>query len=101
MSKHKYLSTLAGAAALGTLAIAGPAAANVIYDFTTGANGNANQAGTAELNYSDANHFTLTLTNTGNIVDIAGLLDGFRFTESGTLTGITLTQIAENGIVDC
>jgi hypothetical protein len=84
------------------VASAGPAAANVIYDFSTGVNGNTNQSGTAEFNFSTANSYTLTLTNTGTITSIASILDGFLFTESGTLTGITLTGIsATGGVVDC
>jgi len=90
------------AAALISAIASMPASANVIDDFTTGINGNANQAGTAEFSFSSANAFTLTLTNTGNIIDIASVLDGFKFTESGTLTGITLTGIsAADGVVDC
>jgi hypothetical protein len=79
-----------------------PASANVIDDFTTGVNGNSNQAGTAEFNWSSANAFTLTLTNVGNIVAISSVFDGFQFTESGSLTGITLTAIsAVDGVVNC
>ena len=79
-----------------------PVSADVIYDFNTGVNGNVNQSGTAEFDFSAANAFTLTLTNTGNVVDISSVLDGFKFTESGTLSGITLTAIsALDGSVNC
>jgi hypothetical protein len=89
-------------AALGLIIFAGrPAAADTIYSFTTGGNGNANQAGTAVFDFTDANHFTITLVNTGNIVDISGLLDGISFTESGTVTGITLNSISAEAQVLC
>jgi hypothetical protein len=88
-------------ATAGVLSLA-PARADVIYDFTTGGNGNANQSGTAHFDFSSANAFTLTLTNTGSIVDISGVLDGLTYALSGTLTGITLTGItAPDGQVDC
>lgn len=90
------------AATMIIAASAGPAAADVIYTFSTGANGNANQSATATFDFSGPNTFTLALTNTGTIVDIASVLDGFKFTESGTLSGITLTGItATDGVVDC
>lgn len=102
MSKFKFLPILAGAAALGAIAFAGgPAAADVIYNFTTGSNGNANQAGTAVFDFTDANDFTITLTNTGNITSISSLFDGISFTESGSVTGITLNSISAVNSVDC
>lgn len=85
-----------------SLVIAGSANANTIYTFSTAGNGNANQSGTAVFDFSSANSFTVTLTNTGTIVDIASVLDGLKFTESGTPTGITLNSIfATDGKVDC
>jgi hypothetical protein len=89
-------------AATAAIAMAGPVEANVIYDFSTGGAGNANQSGTAEFNFSSANAFTLILTNTDTLTSIASVLDGFVFHLSGTLTGITLTAIsAADGSVDC
>jgi hypothetical protein len=92
----------AALAAAGLVGVLGtnPASAT-IYDFSTGANGNTNQQGTAEFNFSTANAFTLTLVNTGNIVDIASILDGFLFNESGTLTTISLTAISADASVLC
>jgi hypothetical protein len=101
MSNLKSLSTFAAATAIGAFAVSGMAAANVIYDFTTGPNGNANQSATAEFNFADANHFTLTLTNTGTIIAIDSVLDDFSFTESGTLTTLALNSIADTGVIDC
>jgi len=90
------------AAAGLNLMVAGPARANTIYTFSTAGNGNANQSGTAVFDFTAPNTFTVTLTNTGTIVDIASVLDGLKFSESGTLTGITLTGInATDGKVDC
>ena len=52
---------------LGAVAIAGglvgplmasPASADVIYNFSTGINGNANQSGTATFDFTSANAFT-------------------------------------------
>jgi hypothetical protein len=101
LAKHLRLGLPAFATAAVIALSAGPAVANVIYDFSTAGNGNANQSGTAEFNFSSANAFTLTLTNTGTVVDIASVLDGFLFTEPG-LTGITLTALsAADGQVDC
>ena len=102
MSLRSNLGYTALIAAM-VLAVSGqPAAADVIYDFSTAGNGNANQSGTAEFDFSNANTFTVTLTNTDTITSIASVLDGFLFKESGTLTGITLTAIsAADGSVDC
>jgi PEP-CTERM motif len=73
----------------------------MIYDFTTGPNGNPNQSGAAQFNFSDPNHFTLTLTNSAIITSIAALLDDFRFTESGTLTSLTVNAITVAGQENC
>jgi hypothetical protein len=78
-----------------------PAFADTIYTYTTGANGNVNESGTAVFDYSSANQFTLTLTDTSNITSISGFLDGFNFKESGTATGITLTALHYSGEIDC
>lgn len=92
---------LLATAAAAALAFAGPASANTIYTFSTGANGNANQSATASFDFAGANAFTLTLTNTGNITSIASLLDDFSFTESGTLTTLSLISITHQGVVTC
>jgi len=97
MKKGVLIATVAAAA----LWFGSPASADVIYNFTTGANGNANQSGTATFDFTTANAFTLTLTNTGNITSIASVLDDFSFTESGTLTTLALNSIAAQGQVDC
>lgn len=101
MLKPKFLPILA--AAVGALVLAsGPATADAIYSFTTGSNGNANQAGTALFDFTDANNFTITLTNTGDITAISSIFDGISFTKSGTVTGITLNSISTTeGQVDC
>jgi PEP-CTERM motif len=101
MSKLKCGSVLAAATVLGSLALSGAASGNVIYDFTTGPNGNPNQSGFAEFNFSDPNHFTLTLTNTDIITSIASLLDDFSFTESGSLTRLTVNAITVAGQENC
>jgi len=101
MPRHTCLSVLVAATVLGPLALSGAAAANMIYDFTTGPNGNPNQSGAAQFNFSDPNHFTLTLTNTSIVTSIAALLDDFRFTESGTLTSLTVNAITVAGQENC
>ncbi len=95
---------------LGAVAIAGglvgplmasPASADVIYNFSTGINGNANQSGTATFDFTSANAFTVKLTNTDIMTSIASILDGFTFSESGTLTGITLAGVSAAFSVLC
>lgn len=77
------------------------ARADVIYQFNTSVHGNSVQEGTATFDFTDANDFTLTLTNTGNVTDIPSILDGFEFTESGTVTTITLTALSAPSTVNC
>jgi len=103
MVTFKSVSMLAGAAAIGAMALTGapaPAAA-VIFDFTTGANGNANQSATAEFNFSTANSFTITLTNTGTLVDIASILTDFQYNLSSAPTNLTLGTITGSGQWTC
>jgi hypothetical protein len=79
---------------------ASSAFANTIYTFTGTAG--PNQQATAVFDFVDANNLTLTLTNTGNIIDIASVLDDFHFLlagtpTSGSLAGTTTTE----GQADC
>jgi len=61
-----------------------------------------NQRATAVFDFSGPNDLTLTLTNTGNIIDIASVLDDFHFLlsaapTSGSMSGTT----SSGGQVDC
>lgn len=94
------LAALAASAFASALTVQ-PAMADTIYSFTTGTNGNANQSATATFDFASANSFTLTLTNTDDITSIASVLDDFSFTESGTLTTLTLNSLTDQGQVDC
>lgn len=74
--------------------------ANTTYTFT--GNAGPNQQATAVFDFVDANDLTLTLTNTGNIIDIASVLDDFHFLlsrtpTSGSLAGATSSE----GRADC
>lgn len=80
---------------------AGTAWADTIYNFTTGTNGNTNQSGTAVFDFSSASMLALTLTNTGDIVDISGILDDFHFNFSGTPLTAVLTSITDQGADTC
>jgi len=77
------------------------AKADVIYQFNTSVNGNSLQSGTATFDFTDANDFTLSLSNTGNVTDIASILDGFEFTENGGVTAISLTAFSAPSSVNC
>jgi hypothetical protein len=83
-----------------TLAPAG-ARADVIYNFDTSIFGNSLQSATAKFDFTDANDFTLTLSNTGNVTDIASILDGIEFTESGTVSTTSLTGLSAPSSVNC
>jgi PEP-CTERM motif len=86
--------------ALLGLASATPAFADTIYTYATGANGNANQSGTAVFDFATANQFTVTLTDTSDITSISGFLDGFNFKEPSAAT-IALTALNYAGEIDC
>ena len=73
------------------------AAADTIYEFNTGANGNANQSATATFDFSSPTSFTLTLDNTGAIVDIASVLDDFSFVIDGGFTSVSNTSMTDQG----
>lgn len=93
----KTRKLLAGAIAALALSVANSAAADTIYSFTTGTNGNANQSATATFDFVTANHLVLTLADTGNIVDIAGILDDFHFLLSAPVTSVTYNAITTPG----
>ena len=74
--------------------------ADTIYTFT-GSAGPSQQA-TAVFDFSGPNNLTLTLTNTGNIIDIASVLDDFHFLLSGTPTSGSLAgTTSTEGQADC
>ena len=95
--KKKFVGLLAAVA----FALAGTASADTIYNFTTGVNGNANQSANATFDFSSATAFTLKLTNIGNIIDIASVLDDFSFNIGGTFSNLSLNTITGGGFVDC
>ena len=96
---RRKLATLASAVALALWG--GTAAADTIYQFETGVNGNVNQSATATFDFSSPNSFSLTLENTGTIVDIASVLDDFSFVIDGGFGSISTNSIADQGQVDC
>jgi hypothetical protein len=102
MKRLNRLKAASAAALFGSaLALTGPASAGVLYSFTTGVNGNANQSGTADFDVT-ATTLTLTLTNTDIETSIASILDGFVFAMSGAPTGATLMSIIPaGGFEDC
>jgi hypothetical protein len=86
-----------GGTALAAFALSPPAVqANVIYDFQGGTPGSA-QSAFAEFNFSDANHFALTLTNQSFMTSISSILDDFHFDLSGTPTSLSLDSIFATG----
>ena len=96
---RRKLATLASAVALALWG--GTAAADTIYQFETGVNGNVNQSATATFDFSSPTSFTLTLANTGTIVDIASVLDDFSFVIDGGFDTVTNSSITDQGQVDC
>jgi|SRR5579863_9212439 len=91
-------------AALGFMSLllwSSAAEADAIYQFNTSVHGNSVQEGTATFDFTDANDFTLSLSNTGNVTDIASILDGFEFTENGAVTTISLTAFSAPSSVNC
>ena len=88
--------------ALGAaFALLGTAQASILYTVSTGTNGNANQSATATFDFSMPGTFSLTLNNTGSVVDIASVLDGFNFSQSG-LSSFSLSSIySAEGLVTC
>jgi hypothetical protein len=87
-------------AGFASMALATAASANTILTFA-GSSGPTQQA-TASFNFTDANHFVLSLTNNSNITDISSILDDFHFNLSGTPTGGSgLSTITSHGHVDC
>ena len=96
---RRKLATLASAVALALWGET--AAADTIYQFETGVNGNANQSATATFDFSSPTSFTVTLENTGTIIDIASVLDDFSFVIDGGFDTITNSSITDQGQVDC
>jgi hypothetical protein len=76
---------------------ASSAFADIIFTGSAG----PNQEATAVFDFADANHLTLTLSDTGNIIDIASVLDDFHFNLSASPVSGSLTSISGNGFVDC
>ncbi len=96
-------SALAGSViALGAaFALLGTAQASILYTVNTGTNGNANQSALATFDFSSPGTFSLTLNNTGTVVGIASVLDGFNFSQSG-LSSFSLSSIdSAEGLVTC
>ena len=101
MTSPFKLKALSLAAAIACFALAGNASAGPIptYTFTTGANGNSNQQATAIFSFGTG-YLGLTLDNTGDVVNIASVLDGFNFTASND-AGAFLLDTAGTAVVTC
>jgi hypothetical protein len=84
------------ASALGLGLATSAAFADVVYTFGT-SGGLSSQQATATFDFSDANTLTLTLANTGNIVNIASILDDFHFDLTGTPTDASLGTATDTG----
>ena len=76
---------------------ASSAFADIIFTGSAG----PNQDATAVFHFVDANHLTLTLSDTGDINDISSVLDDFHFNLSASPSIASLTNISEHGFVDC
>ena len=87
-------------ATFALLFAASSAFADTIYTFI--GNAGPNQQATAVFDFVDANNLTLTLANTGNIIDISSILDDFHFLLSGTPTsGSLVGTTSSEGQADC
>jgi hypothetical protein len=65
-------------------------------------NAGPNQQATAVFDFADANNLTLTLTDTGNTIDISSILDDFHFLLSGTPTsGSLVGTTSSEGQANC
>jgi len=76
---------------------ASSAFADIIFTGSAG----PNQEATAVFHFVNANHLALTLSDTGNIIDIASVLDDFHFNLSASPTSGSFTSISSHGFVDC